>query len=131
MAPSPDIPQEPVGDPILISTKTIPPEDRLIFALDVPTPQEARGLVATLKEAVRFYKVGLELFLGAGFELVDCSWSRTSRSFSTSSSTTSPRPWRVPSASSGRARSPSRPSITTAASWKLPAAREGTSRSSP
>lgn len=72
MAPSPDIPQEPaVGDPILISTKTIPPEDRLIFALDVPTPQEARGLVATLQEAVRFYKVGLELFLGAGFELVD------------------------------------------------------------
>ncbi len=59
------------GDPILISTKTIPPEDRLIFALDVPSAEEARRLVATLKEAVRFYKVGLELFLGAGFALVD------------------------------------------------------------
>lgn len=49
----------------------IPPEDRLIFALDVPTAEEARRLVATLKEAVRFYKVGLELFLEAGFSLVD------------------------------------------------------------
>jgi len=71
MAPSPEKPQPAAGDPILISTKTIPPEDRLIFALDVPTADEARRLVATLKEAVRFYKVGLELFLGAGFALVD------------------------------------------------------------
>lgn len=62
---------QPPADPILISTKTIPPEDRLIFALDVPTAEEARRLVGTLKEAVRFYKVGLELFLGAGFALVD------------------------------------------------------------
>lgn len=59
------------GDPILISTKTIPPEDRLIFALDVPTAEDARRLVGTLKEAVRFYKVGLELFLASGFALVD------------------------------------------------------------
>ena len=64
-------PDKPAGDPILMSTKTIPPEDRLIFALDVPTAEEARRLAATLKEAVRFYKVGLELFLGAGFALVD------------------------------------------------------------
>jgi orotidine-5'-phosphate decarboxylase len=62
---------QPLADPILISTKTIPPEDRLIFALDVPTAEEARRLVGTLKDAVRFYKVGLELFLGAGFALVD------------------------------------------------------------
>lgn len=61
------------GDPIYLSTKTIPPEERLIFALDVPTVEEARRLVLTLKEAVQFYKVGLELFLagGASFELVD------------------------------------------------------------
>jgi orotidine-5'-phosphate decarboxylase len=71
MAPSPENPQPAAGDPILISIKTIPPEDRLIFALDVPTGDEARRLVSTLKEAVRFYKVGLELFLGAGFALVD------------------------------------------------------------
>jgi orotidine-5'-phosphate decarboxylase len=61
------------GDPIYLSTKTIPPEERLIFALDVPTVEEARRLVLTLKEAVQFYKVGLELFLagGASFELID------------------------------------------------------------
>jgi orotidine-5'-phosphate decarboxylase len=59
------------GDPILISTKEILPEDRLIFALDVPSPEEARRLVSRLKEAVRFYKVGLELFLAGGFGLVD------------------------------------------------------------
>jgi orotidine-5'-phosphate decarboxylase len=66
------MPEEaPVGDPILISTKTIPPEDRLIFALDVPTAEDARRLVGALQEAVRFYKVGLELFLASGFALVD------------------------------------------------------------
>lgn len=60
------------GDPIYLSTKTIPPEERLIFALDVPGAEEARRLVATLREAVQFYKVGLELFLaGDGFALID------------------------------------------------------------
>jgi len=60
------------GDPIYLSTKTIPPEERLIFALDVPGAEEARRLVGTLREAVQFYKVGLELFLaGDGFALVD------------------------------------------------------------
>lgn len=68
-----DIPKEPhAGDPILISTKEIPPEERLIFALDVPGPDEARRLVSTLRESVRFYKVGLELFMAGGYwELVD------------------------------------------------------------
>lgn len=60
------------GDPIFLSTKTIPPEQRLIFALDVPEIDEAKRLVEALKEAVEFYKVGLELFMtGRGFELVD------------------------------------------------------------
>ncbi|HEX9944572.1 MAG TPA: orotidine-5'-phosphate decarboxylase [Thermoanaerobaculia bacterium] len=60
------------GDPIHLSTKTIPPEDRLIFALDVPGVEDARRLVETLREAVTFYKVGLELFLGGeGFALID------------------------------------------------------------
>ena len=61
------------GDPVYLSSKTIPPEDRLIFALDVPTAEEARRLVLTLAEAVQFYKVGLELFLagGASFDLID------------------------------------------------------------
>ena len=60
------------GDPIYLSTKTIPPEERLIFALDVPSVDEARRLVLTLREAVQFYKVGLELFATGGyFELID------------------------------------------------------------
>ena len=56
----------------LLSTKPIPPAERLIFALDVADPAAARRLVEALGEEVRFYKVGLELFLsGAGFELID------------------------------------------------------------
>jgi orotidine-5'-phosphate decarboxylase len=68
-----DDPKEPeAGDPIYLSAKTIPPEERLIFALDVPGAVEAKRLVDTLREAVQFYKVGLELFLsGEGFALVD------------------------------------------------------------
>ena len=69
-----DEPKHPeTGDPVYLSTKTILPEDRLIFALDVPTVEEARRLVTTLQEAVQFYKVGLELFLagGASFDLID------------------------------------------------------------
>jgi orotidine-5'-phosphate decarboxylase len=66
-------PKDPVAsDPSFLSTKTIPPEDRLIFALDVPSVEEAKRLVDTLRESVQFYKVGLELFATGGyFELVD------------------------------------------------------------
>jgi orotidine-5'-phosphate decarboxylase len=50
----------------------IPSADRLIFALDVPSAAEARRLVETLGDSVRFYKLGLELFTSGGyFELVD------------------------------------------------------------
>jgi orotidine-5'-phosphate decarboxylase len=69
-----DDPKEPeAGDPIYLSKKTIPPEERLIFALDVPGVLEAQRLVETLREAVQFYKVGLELFLAGGgsLELID------------------------------------------------------------
>jgi orotidine-5'-phosphate decarboxylase len=49
----------------------IPRAERLIVALDVPTPQEARALVEKLGDAARFYKVGLELFTAEGyFELL-------------------------------------------------------------
>ncbi|HEB48972.1 MAG TPA: orotidine-5'-phosphate decarboxylase [Desulfobulbus sp.] len=54
-----------------LSTKNIPVEDRLIFALDVSGPDEAKQLVSQLGEAVHFYKVGLQLFMAGGyFELV-------------------------------------------------------------
>jgi orotidine-5'-phosphate decarboxylase len=55
-----------------ISKKTIPREERLIFPLDVPSNEEALGLIKTLGDAVRFYKVGLELIIGGRYiELVD------------------------------------------------------------
>ena len=37
----------------------IPARERLIFALDVPTLEEARELIAGLGDAVEFYKLGL------------------------------------------------------------------------
>jgi len=56
----------------LLSTKPIPAAERLIFALDVATPEEAWRLVEALDDTVLFYKVGLELFLSGGsFDLVD------------------------------------------------------------
>lgn len=58
-----------------LSPKTIPPAERLIFALDVPSSAEARHTVDRLGDTVRFYKLGLELFMAGGyFELID--WLR-------------------------------------------------------
>ena len=49
----------------------IPHSERLIVALDVATPAEARALVERIGDAACFYKVGLELFSAQGyFELV-------------------------------------------------------------
>jgi orotidine-5'-phosphate decarboxylase len=63
---------EGTNPPDLLSGKPIPPHERLIFALDVPSGDEARRLVGELGDAVAFYKIGLELFCsGAGDALVD------------------------------------------------------------
>lgn len=52
--------------------KAIPPDERLILALDVPGPDEAKKLVTLLGDSVKFYKIGLELFMAGGyFELLD------------------------------------------------------------
>jgi len=49
----------------------IPRAERLIVALDVPDARQARALVEKLGDAVRFYKVGLELSSTEGyFELI-------------------------------------------------------------
>ena len=45
----------------------IPRAERLIVALDVPGAREARALVEKLGDAVRFYKIGLELFSADGY----------------------------------------------------------------
>jgi len=45
-------------------------KDQLIVALDVPTFDAAKNLVSELGDAVSFYKVGMELFYGAGPDVV-------------------------------------------------------------
>jgi orotidine-5'-phosphate decarboxylase len=45
------------------------PPDYLIVALDMPTVEEARRLVAVLGDTVSFYKVGLELLFVGGLDL--------------------------------------------------------------
>lgn len=55
-----------------LSIKSIPPRERLIFALDVPNQARALDLVDRLGDAVLFYKLGLELFMsGDYFKLTD------------------------------------------------------------
>ena len=46
-----------------------PARDRLIVGLDVPTIAEARAVVATLGDAVTFYKIGYQLAFAGGLEL--------------------------------------------------------------
>ncbi len=46
-------------------------DERIIFALDVPGPESAKDLVKRLEDEIRFFKVGLQLFLAAGFPLVE------------------------------------------------------------
>lgn len=56
--------------------------ERLIVALDVASAQDAQALVERLGEAVRFYKVGLELFMAGGyFELVEWIGQRGAKVF--------------------------------------------------
>lgn len=60
----------------------IDPRERLIAALDVPSADEARALAGRLGDAVRFYKIGLELFSAGGyFELSDWLRARGARVF--------------------------------------------------
>lgn len=44
----------------------IPDRDRLIVALDVPTVDAARTMVATLGDSVNFFKVGMQLQFASG-----------------------------------------------------------------
>ena len=53
-----------------IAPAAIKADPRLIVPLDLPTVDEARGMVQALGDAVSFYKVGLELFAsGEGMTL--------------------------------------------------------------
>ncbi len=53
--------------PDLRSSKPIPARERLIVALDVDGPADAFRLVDALGDAVWFYKLGLQLFLGGSY----------------------------------------------------------------
>jgi orotidine-5'-phosphate decarboxylase len=60
-----------MSDRTFLSTKPIAPRDRLIFALDVPTFEDALAWVDRLGDAVTFYKLGLEFCMsGRYFELL-------------------------------------------------------------
>jgi orotidine-5'-phosphate decarboxylase len=62
--------------------QSIPPAERLIVALDVPSADEAKALAERLGDSVRFYKIGLELFMaGNYFDLLDWLTARGNRVF--------------------------------------------------
>ena len=51
--------------------KNIHLNERIIFALDVPSPDEAKQWVTKLDGDIKFFKVGLELFLSGWWDIVD------------------------------------------------------------
>jgi orotidine-5'-phosphate decarboxylase len=65
-----------------LSQKNIDPKERLIFALDVETSDRAQQIVTQLGDAVVFYKLGLEIFLGGQyFETIDWLLARNKKIF--------------------------------------------------
>ena len=59
----------------MLSQKDIPIRERLIFALDVSTTDDALKLVQRLGDSVNFYKLGLQIFMAGGYyELIE--WLR-------------------------------------------------------
>ncbi len=51
--------------------KDIPLNERIIFALDFADPREAASWVEKLESRIKFFKVGLQLFLAGGWPVVD------------------------------------------------------------
>lgn len=51
--------------------ENIPLEERIILALDFDTPDKAKEIVRQTEPLIKFYKVGLQLFLAGGFDIVD------------------------------------------------------------
>jgi len=61
--------------PPMSNKKVIPPQERLILALDVESVEKAKEIVTELGSTVNFYKLGLQLFMAGGyFDLMD--WLR-------------------------------------------------------
>ncbi|HXF92769.1 MAG TPA: orotidine-5'-phosphate decarboxylase [Nitrospiraceae bacterium] len=63
------------------TTTRIDARDRLILALDVPSPDEAEQLLSCVGDLVTFVKVGLELYAAAGPEMVRRLIARGKRVF--------------------------------------------------
>jgi len=71
-----------MSDGSLLSTKPIPARERLVFAMDVDTPAEAKQLAERFGDSIVFYKLGLQLFMAGGyFELVDWLTARGKKVF--------------------------------------------------
>ena len=51
--------------------KNIPLAERIILALDVAEPGRAIALVEQLDNQIRFFKVGLQLFLAGGWPVME------------------------------------------------------------
>jgi len=56
--------------------KDIPFDERIILALDVERPEQAKELVKKTESHLNFYKVGLQLFMAGWFDIVDWISSR-------------------------------------------------------
>ncbi len=65
-----------------MTEKSIPANERLIFAMDVSDCDQARVLAKTLGDSVTFYKLGLELMMSGGyFELLRWLLERNKKVF--------------------------------------------------
>ena len=49
----------------------IPLNERIIVALDLDTPEQAKEMVKRCESHTRYFKIGLQLFVGSWFETVD------------------------------------------------------------
>jgi orotidine-5'-phosphate decarboxylase len=71
-----------VSAPAALQASTIPVQERLIVAVDVPDFASAKSLVTALGDAVHFYKIGLELATTPDyFRLLDWLLERDKRVF--------------------------------------------------
>ncbi len=59
-----------------MSKKNIPLNERIIFALDVSSHDEAMEMVKKLDGEIKFFKVGLQLFLAGWFNTIDAIIAR-------------------------------------------------------
>jgi len=59
--------------------KNIPLNERIIFALDVSSHEEAMALVEKLDGDIKFFKVGLQLFLAGWFKTIDAIIARNNK----------------------------------------------------